>query len=89
MSVELLRGLNADLDPRELIDLLFGVPEVSQAFQLRANRRRPLAMDPSTDEEKAEIVEAIERVAAWLDDGFHQKLVDHLRDIAGDVGGAN
>ena len=82
MAIDLARGMSAGMPPRALIDLLFDIPEVSQAFHLRENRRRPLALDPSTDEERREIVDALDRVATWLDDGFHEVTVSELRSIA-------
>jgi hypothetical protein len=38
-------------------------------------------MDPATDEEKQEIIDALNRVADWLSDGFHATTVDELRAI--------
>lgn len=73
------------MPPVALIEFLMRVPEFAQALHLYANRRRPLALDPSTDEEKREIVEALSRVADWLDDGMHERLVTALREIAGEL----
>lgn len=85
MAVDLTRFQAAGIPPKAQVERLFGIPEVAQAFHLRANRKRPLAIDPGTDEERAEIVDALERVVAWLDDGFHERLVEQLREIAGVV----
>lgn len=86
MAVELSRGMTAGMPPKALIQLLFGIPEVSQAFALRANRRRPLALSPQTDAETQEVVEELNRIADWLSDDFHAELVDQLRGIAADLG---
>lgn len=85
MAVDLSRFMSAGLPPRAIIERLFEIPEVSQAFHLRAHRGRPLALDPSSPEQKREIVEALERMAGWLDDGFHEALVEELRGIAAEV----
>lgn len=85
MAVDVSRFSKAGMTGREVVDRIFDIPEVSQAFNLRANRRRPLAMDPTTPEQKLEIAEALERIAAWLDDGFHTKLVEELREIAAEM----
>lgn len=87
MALDLSRFMSAGMPPRAIIERLMDIPEVGQAFHLRENRRRPLAIDPETDEQRQEIVDALERVAAWLDDGFHEKLVSELREIAEDVKG--
>jgi hypothetical protein len=87
MTVDIDRGISAGADGQRIVDMLLAIPEVSQALHLRANRRAALALDPSTDDEKREIVDALERVAAWLTDGFHDKLVDELRGIAGELSG--
>jgi hypothetical protein len=85
MAVDVSRFQAAGLSPEAIVEQLFNIPEVEQAFHLRANRGRPLSLDPSTPAERQEIVDALERVAAWLDDGFHQKLVDELRGIAAEL----
>lgn len=85
MAVELSRGITAGIPPKALITLLFGIPEVEQAFRLRARRRQPLPVEPTTEADVQEIVEALNRVADWLSDDFHPELVDQLRGIAADL----
>jgi hypothetical protein len=82
LAVDVARFQTAGLPPRAIVEKLFDIPEVEQAFHLRANQRRPLALDPSTNAERQEIIDALTRVIEWLDDGFHEPLVLELRDIA-------
>lgn len=86
MAIDIERGGSARKSGPEIVEMLFAIPEVSQAFHLRANRRRPLAVDPATDEDRREIVDALERVIAWLDDGFHERMVEELRGIIREMG---
>jgi hypothetical protein len=67
MSLDISRSMSAGLPPKAIVEVLLNIPEVEQAFHLRENRNRPLAVDPETDAERKEIVEAIERVAVWLE----------------------
>jgi len=85
IAVDLARFMAAGYPPKALALKLWEIPEVELAFSMYERRRLPLAVDPETDAEKREIVEAIERVAKWLDDGFHEPLVAELREIAGAV----
>lgn len=83
MAIDIGRFSEARLPPAEIVARLFTIPELADAFHLLEARRRPLSSDPGTREEKMEIVDAINRVADWLDDGgFHEDLVDNLRVIA-------
>jgi HEPN domain-containing protein len=75
------------LPSREIVDRLYEIPEVLLAFSMYERRNQKLPFEPQTKEECAEIVQAIERVADWLSDGFHDQLVADLREIAGDIGG--
>jgi hypothetical protein len=81
MAADVDRGIAAGAGGPKIVDMLLAIPEVSQALHLRASRGRPLAMDPATDEEKQEIIDALNRVADWLSDGFHATTVDELRAI--------
>jgi hypothetical protein len=85
IAIDIGRFQSAGLPPKAIVTKLMEIPEVDQALHLYANRRRPLSLDPSTDADKQEIVDAIERVAAWLDDGFHEPLVEQLREIGGEL----
>jgi hypothetical protein len=85
MAVDVDRGISAGADGRRIVDMLLAIPEVSQALHLRANRRAPLALDPATDDDRREIVDALNRVADWLDDGFHEATVAQLRSIAAEL----
>jgi hypothetical protein len=81
MAVDVDRGISAGAGGPKIVEMLLAIPEVGQGLHLRANRGRPLAMDPATEEEKREIVDALNRVADWLSDGFHERTVDELRAI--------
>ena len=85
MAVDISRFQSAQAPPAGIVKRLFDIPEVEEAFHLLRNRRSPLSLDPSSRAEKQEIVDAIERVVAWLDNGFHEKLVEELRAIAGEL----
>jgi hypothetical protein len=85
MAVDIDRGVAAGKRGRAIVAMLFDIPEVAQAFHLRANRRQALALDPETDEERKEIADALVRVADWLDDGFHEAIVAQLREIAAEL----
>lgn len=85
MAVDVDRGITGGANGQKIVEMLLTIPEVSQGLHLRANRRASLPLDPSTDDEKREIVDAIERVADWLDDGFHETLVAELRGIAAEL----
>jgi hypothetical protein len=39
MTTELTRGMQQHLTPQALIEMLFGIPEVSEAFEMRAKGR--------------------------------------------------
>jgi len=67
MSIDITRSMTSGLPPKAIVEVLFRIPEVEQAFHLLDNRRRPLKVDPDTDVERQEIVDAIERVATWLE----------------------
>lgn len=82
MAVDIQRFRDARMPSREIVDRLFEIPEVAQAFALRAHRRRSLPLDPSTDCERLEVREALNRVADWLGADFDQDLADRLREIA-------
>lgn len=83
MAMDLEQLMTARMPPQAIIERLFDIPEVAQAFHLAANRGCPLSPYPSSDEEKREIVDALNRAADWFDDGSHQDLVDELRVHAG------
>jgi hypothetical protein len=85
IAVDMARHIAAALPPTAVTLKLWEIPGVELAFSMYERRRLPLAVDPETDAEKREIVEAIERVAKWLDDGFHEPLVAELREIAESV----
>lgn len=85
MAIDVQRFVDAGLPPKVIVARLFEIPEVEQAFRLRANRRQPLPLEPSTDAERMEVVEALERVAAWLNDDFHGELVEQLRAVAAEL----
>lgn len=84
MATELSRGMTHGLPPKALIELLFGIPEVAQAFHLRGRSR--LGLDIDTPEGQTLMAERIEQVADFLDDGFHEDCVTKLREVAGDLG---
>lgn len=79
MVMHLERSMADQMSADAIIESLFDIPEVAQAFHLAANRDGRLSPYPSSDEEKLEIVDALNRVADWFDDGSHQDLVDELR----------
>lgn len=85
MSVDVSRFTKAGMPAEQIVERLFDIPEVAQAFHLRANQRQPLSRNPSTPDETREIANALDRVAAWLDDGFHERTVEELRSIACDL----
>lgn len=85
MAIDVDRGISAGADGQRIVEMLLAIPEVSQGLHLRANRTAPLALDPSTDDQKREIIDALNRVADWLDDGFHAAIVEELRGIAADL----
>lgn len=85
MAVDLSRFIDEGMSPRMVVERLMDIPEVGQAFHLRANQRQALPIDPSTVQQKQEVAEALERAATWLDDGFHEEIVAELREIAGDL----
>jgi hypothetical protein len=85
MAIDVDRGISAGADGRRIVEMLLAIPEVSQALHLRANRGSPLALDPSAVDQKCEIVDALARVANWLDDGFHAEIVAELQSIAADL----
>lgn len=85
MAIDIDRGISAGADGNRIVEMLLAIPEISQALHLRANRGAPLTLDPSTVDQKREIVDAVERVAAWLDDGFHEATVAELQSIAGEL----
>ena len=90
MAIDVSRFISAQWPPKAIVDGLFQIPEVDQAFHLRANRRRPLVLDPSTDAEKQEIADALNRVADWLEPGNEREAAT-LRSIAAQImdGGAS
>lgn len=71
MAVDLARGMTAGIPPAALVELLFQIPEVSQAFAMRADRK---TVPPAV---------ILSDAADYLDDGFpeHMKLVADLREI--------
>lgn len=81
MALDLSRGMSAGIPPKGLVAMLFEIPEVSQGAHLRENRLRPLALDSETDEERQEIVDALERVTPWLDLS-EPEIAERLRGIA-------
>lgn len=81
IATDLSRLMAAQVPPQGIVKRLFEIPEVEQAFHLRADRKRPLAKDPSSRAEYQEIADALTRVANWLDDGFHVAAVEELRSI--------
>jgi hypothetical protein len=83
MAIDLTRFMAAGLPPKALIEKLFEIPEVAQAFHLR--ERGKLGIDIDTPEGQAIAAERLAWVAKFLDDGFHVELVEQLRDIAGEV----
>jgi hypothetical protein len=83
MAIDLTRFMAAGLAPKALIEKLFDIPEVAQAFHLR--ERGKLGIDIDTPEGQAIAAERLAWVAKFLDDGFHGELVEQLRDIAGEV----
>lgn len=88
MSLDVGRFIAAQWPPRAIVEGLFEIPEVRQAFHLRENRLHPLAVDPGTDEQRQEIVDAHERVADWLDaGGSDERIAQKLREIAEAVRG--
>jgi hypothetical protein len=40
MAIDLARGMAAGIPPTALVELLFQIPEVEQAFELRAKAKR-------------------------------------------------
>jgi hypothetical protein len=40
MAIDLARGMTAGIPPAALIELLFQIPEVEQAFELRSRAKR-------------------------------------------------
>lgn len=85
MAVDVQRFRDERLPSREIINRLFEIPEVAQAFALRANRRRPLPAEPSTDAERFEVIEALTHVADWLGSDFDEDIAERLREIAGEL----
>jgi hypothetical protein len=83
MAIDLARFMTVGLPPKALIEKLFEIPEVAQAFHLR--ERGKLGIDIDTPEGQAIAAERLNWVAKFLDDGFHVELVEQLRDIAGEV----
>jgi hypothetical protein len=83
MSVDIARYAEAGLSGREIVSRLFDIPEVAQAFHLRA--RGKLGIDIDTSEGQAIAAERIEWVADFLDDGFHEQCVGKLREVWGDL----
>jgi hypothetical protein len=69
LAVDLSRFMTAGLPPRAIVEKLFEIPEVYQAFQMRADRR------------KVPPVVILSDAADYLDDGFHDRLVADLREI--------
>jgi hypothetical protein len=82
MALELARYQREGVPPKGQVEALFQIPEIEQAIHLLLNRRRPLPMEPETREERQEVVDAIQRVAAWLGSYFDQDVADRLREIA-------
>lgn len=83
MSVDIARFAEAGLSGREIVRRLFGIPEVAQAFHLRA--RGKLGIDVDTPEGQALMAERIAEVADFLDDGFHDDCVTKLREVWADL----
>jgi hypothetical protein len=87
IAVDLARYLGMGLPPSAVTLKLWEIPEVELAFSMYERRNLPLPIDPETDAQRQEIVDAIERVVKFLDDGFHDKLVAELTEIAEAVRG--
>lgn len=69
MAIDLARGMTAGIPPAALVELLFNIPEVDQAFAMRADRK---TVPPAV---------TLSDASDYLDDGFHEKLVADLREI--------
>jgi hypothetical protein len=83
MAIDLTRFMGAGLPPKALIEKLFDIPEVAQAFQLR--ERGKLGIDMDTPEGQAIAAERLAWVAEFLDDGFHERTVEEIKGIAADL----
>jgi hypothetical protein len=83
IAVDIGRFASAGLPPSAIVVKLFEIPEVAQAFHLRA--RGKLDIDIDTPEGQALAAERIEWVADFLDDGFHERTVEDLRKVIGDL----
>jgi hypothetical protein len=83
MAIDLARFMTVGLPPKALIEKLFEIPEVAQAFHLR--ERGKLDIDIDTAEGQAIAAERIAWVADFLDDGFAEECVAKLREAVGDL----
>lgn len=72
MSIDLARGMTAGIPPAALVELLWKIPEVEQAFAMRADRR---TVPPAV---------ILSDAADYLDDGFpeYAGVVADLRELA-------
>lgn len=85
MAVDIGRGLRSGRSPAEVVEMLFNIPEVAEAMHMRAQGKRPLPMSLDTPEDRARALERMESVATFLDDGFHEPIVEGLRKVIGDI----
>lgn len=69
MAVDLGRFMSAGYPPKAIIENLCEIPEVGQALQMRADRRK---VPPAV---------ILSAAADYLDDGHHERLVADLREI--------